>query len=99
MTAPRESKQWHVGAQNDQIYVIEGRAPSKDNDYPSAAVPAVEEHDDDYEGHQDRDCFTCGGDGYVMGSDLDDPLWYDYDEVYKCPNCRGSGNAKDQTYW
>lgn len=50
---------------------------------------------DEYE----RDCQTCGGDGYVMGSDLDDPLWYDDGEVYKCPNCRGSGNAKDQTFW
>lgn len=28
------TKPWYVGAQNDMLYIIAGRAPSPDNDYP-----------------------------------------------------------------
>ncbi len=44
-------------------------------------------------------CPNCGGEGWVMGDDLDDPLWYDPDAAYKCPCCHGSGDAKDCTFW
>ncbi len=66
------------------------------------------EYEDDYDdcgcGDPDcsecgRDCWECSGDGYVSGEDMNDPLWYDEDELYRCPNCGGSGDAKDCTYW
>lgn len=48
-------------------------------------------------------CHTCGGEGWgVVGSDWDsdDPINGPYDgEIERCPNCRGSGKAKDCTYW
>jgi hypothetical protein len=69
------------------------------------------EYDDDYDecgcGDEDcpqcggRNCWECGGDGWVDGAELadEDPFWYDADEIYKCPNCGGSGDGKDCTYW
>lgn len=53
--------------------------------------------DEDY--NEDLDCWQCGGEGLVDGAELGDPLWYDEDNFYKCPNCGGSGDAKDCTYW
>ena len=55
------------------------------------------DEDDPYD--EDRDCHKCGGEGWVVGSELDDPLRYDDNEAYRCPCCRGSGNAKDCIYW
>lgn len=52
-----------------------------------------------WDGEYESDCMTCGGDGYVYGADMDDRLWYDDDEIIRCPNCRGSGSASDQTFW
>ena len=50
-----------------------------------------------------RWCTECGGDGYgIVGVDWDP---HDYingphpGEVELCRNCRGSGLAKDMTYW
>ena len=54
-------------------------------------------HDDcDYD---DDNCHYCGGDGFVWGNELNDPLWYAEDVAYECPCCRGSGLAKDCTFW
>jgi DnaJ-class molecular chaperone len=62
--------------------------------------PQLEEHDEDeWPDHLDRDCQTCGGDGFVTGYDMSDPLMFDDDEILVCHNCRGSGHAKDQTFW
>ena len=58
--------------------------------------------DDEYpwdDGDPEPQCMTCGGEGFVFGDELDDPLWYDSGEAYSCPNCSGSGLRKDQTYW
>lgn len=59
---------------------------------------------DDLDGEWDegRDCMTCGGEGWgEPGYDWDDtdPLWYTPGTLEPCPNCRGSGLAKDQWYW
>jgi len=51
----------------------------------------------DLDPHDDR-CNFCGGDGFVYGDELGDPLWYDDDESYVCPCCRGSGAAKDMIF-
>lgn len=51
-----------------------------------------------YDDDDDYECWQCGGDGYVSGDELSDPLWYDDDETYICPCCGGSGLAKDCTY-
>ncbi len=60
-----------------------------------------DEWDDDCDDYDPdgNECHACGGEGWVMGSELDDPLWYDQDESYRCPCCGGSGEAKDCTYW
>ena len=56
------------------------------------------EPDDDYE-----PCQTCGGDGVEECEDFDtsEGCW-ERDcngRIHTCPNCRGSGKAKDQWYW
>lgn len=53
----------------------------------------------DWEDDDDDRCHFCGGDGCVFGEDLDDPLWYDPETIYRCPCCNGSGEAKDCTFW
>lgn len=56
--------------------------------------------DIDEDGNEcDRSCQTCRGEGWVEGEEFGDPLWYAPDESYTCPNCNGSGDARDQTYW
>ena len=59
--------------------------------------PWVAGGEDDYE--EDSSCHYCGGEGWKMGDELDDPMWYDPETVYKCPCCNGSGDAKDCTFW
>lgn len=48
-------------------------------------------------------CTECGGDGCgILGHDFPniDPLWDGPDgDVIDCPNCGGSGLAKDMTHW
>lgn len=48
-------------------------------------------------------CTECGGDGWgILGCDFCniDPLWDGPDgQIVECPNCHGSGLAKDMTYW
>lgn len=60
------------------------------------------EHDLDEEDF-DLECHTCGGEGWgIVGVhwDSDDPVNGPYpSEVEKCPNCLGSGLAKDCWYW
>ena len=43
----------------------------------------------------DERCYWCGGEGFIPGSEMGDPLWYDEDESYPCPSCYGSGLRKD----
>lgn len=66
------------------------RLPEQDDDY---------EYDDD----EDRDCSYCGGDGWgIVGTDwdTDDAINGPYNgEIERCPNCGGSGNADDMTFW
>lgn len=44
---------WYVGAQNDSLFIVAGRAPSPDNDYPfhgadrTAIAKVYDEHRDD----------------------------------------------------
>lgn len=58
---------------------------------------------DDYESDPDAPCTECHGDGWgILGDDFanTDPLWDGPDgQVIRCPNCHGSGKAKDMTYW
>jgi hypothetical protein len=60
--------------------------------------------DDEYDDLDDDDsCSEWGGDGWgTLGVDFSnpDPLWNGPDgKLVRCPNCRGSGLAKDMTYW
>lgn len=50
----------------------------------------------------DHWCHTCGGDGWGISGEswpVDDPVNDAPGEVEECPNCRGSGLAKDCWYW
>ncbi len=48
-------------------------------------------------------CQTCDGDGFELCEDVNssEGCWEsDCDgSAHTCPNCRGSGLAKDQWYW
>ena len=57
-----------------------------------------EEYEDREYNDEERDCLICGGEGYVSGEDMNDPLWYDADEVVRCTSCLGSGLRKDMTW-
>lgn len=58
-----------------------------------------DEDDDPYGDDIERYCHWCGGEGFVSGDELGDPLWYDESEFYTCTSCGGTGNAKDMTIW
>lgn len=63
------------------------------------------EQDDDYEYDDDEsaECSYCGGEGWgIVGVDwdTDDAINGPYDgETETCPNCGGSGDAEDMTFW
>lgn len=72
---------------------------SKVAEMPAADDPADDPADDGY----DASCMTCGGEGHKECDDFDSsegcwthPACMGYGF---CPNCRGSGLAKDQWYW
>lgn len=52
----------------------------------------IEAGDDSY----DDPCHQCGGDGVVLGEDMEDP---EEAGPMRCPCCGGSGDAKDCVYW
>lgn len=55
---------------------------------------------DDYE--DDESCQTCGGDGFEQCEDDSSEGCWEWDcdgDIHLCPNCYGSGRAKDQCYW
>ena len=59
--------------------------------------------DDDEDFDPNWACQTCGGDGVEECEDFDtsEGCW-ERDcngRIHTCPNCRGSGKAKDQWYW
>lgn len=57
----------------------------------------------DYPDEDDDSCHYCGGDGWgIVGLDWDceDGVNGPYNgEIGECPNCHGSGKAKDMTFW
>ena len=63
----------------------------------------VDYHDDYDDAADGGPCQTCGGDGFEECEDTDsaEGCWIaDCDgEIHTCPNCNGSGLAKDQWYW
>lgn len=62
-----------------------------------------ENYDELFDDEDDDGCSFCGGDGWgIVGTDwdTDDAINGPSDgEVEKCPNCGGSGDAKDMTFW
>lgn len=68
---------------------------------------SAEPYDDDYYEEYDGDdgdaCSYCGGEGWgIVGTDWDsdDPINGPYNgEIEVCPNCHGSGDAQDMTFW
>lgn len=57
---------------------------------------------EDYDNFDEDDgrCMSCGGDGIMDQQEAeDDYINYGPGEWVKCPNCGGSGLAKDQQYW
>lgn len=51
----------------------------------------------------DDPCVTCGGDGFEACEDQfsSEGCWEPgcSGDLHRCPNCRGSGRAKDQRFW
>lgn len=64
----------------------------------ASCAPDDRPDDDDFDNGEGR-CHVCLGEGYVFGDEMDDPDWYEPGKTYNCPCCRGSGDAKDCTYW
>ncbi len=61
----------------------------------------MEDEEDDYEAEDfdpESECLICGGEGWVTGDTLMDPLYWNVDKAYTCRSCGGSGLAKDMTY-
>lgn len=58
----------------------------------------LDPYESDFDDEAD-DCLWCGGEGYLYGDEMGDPLWYDADESYPCPSCHGTGLRKDMTLW
>jgi len=60
------------------------------------------EQDDEYD-PENALCTYCGGEGWgIVGVnwDSDDPINGPYDgDIERCPNCHGSGFARDMTFW
>lgn len=54
---------------------------------------------DDYDSEIEPDCLICGGEGFLSGEDMGDPLWYDDAKLYRCYSCGGTGLRKDMTVW
>lgn len=47
-----------------------------------------------------EECHTCGGDGFVWNvADVTGRYFWDTDGPGDCPNCKGSGLAKDCRYF
>jgi hypothetical protein len=47
-----------------------------------------------------KECHYCGGEGGGFVEDFGlDPLLYGFREYVNCPCCKGSGLAKDETFW
>ncbi len=44
-------------------------------------------------------CSECGGEGWISGDTMYDPICYDPNKIYECRCCGGSGLAKDMTYF
>ncbi len=59
-----------------------------------------DEDNDPYYYELDTRCNTCGGDGFVesVAAETGRHFW-DTEGPGKCPNCRGSGLARDCWYW
>lgn len=72
-------------------------APTLDELYGPGASSADDEIDFD-DGGTERECWHCGGEGYIDGYE-DDPLWFSPGEIERCASCGGSGLAKDMTIW
>lgn len=57
----------------------------------------------DWPDEDDDSCSYCGGDGWgIVGTDwgCEDGVNGPYNgEIEQCPNCHGSGKAKDMTFW
>ena len=63
-----------------------------------------EPQDYEYDDYDDEPgCMTCGGEGYEECEDVNssEGCWEaDCNGIiHTCPNCRGSGKAKDQRFW
>lgn len=69
-----------------------------DADDPDRSADASDYDDNDFD--PEHPCHTCGGDGFVDSVAEESGRWgWDEDEPGQCPNCNGSGLAKDCWYW
>lgn len=70
--------------------------------FPAPVEPEWSCEDDDYD-PDDPGCQTCGGDGFeeCEDSNSSEGCWERRcnGRLHECPNCGGSGLARDQRFW
>lgn len=64
---------------------------------------AIDVHEDHSEFDPEPSCMTCSGDGWEWCEDTDsaEGCWESgcNGKSHTCPNCGGTGDAKDQRFW
>lgn len=60
--------------------------------------PSIEKDQRETELEESSCTYGCD-EGYFWGSELDDPLWYDADELYPCASCGGTNLRSKMTLW
>ncbi len=75
-------------------------SPKPDDIEASASCHCSDDFDDNEYDYEDQSCHTCGGEGWVDSVAEATGRWgWDDPRPGTCPNCKGSGLAKDCSTW
>lgn len=85
----REASEGKLVGQTDAD--VGGGGPDRSPGFDDPDEPHGCEYDD-----EDRNCHSCGGDGFVEEDDWQEER---YGQLVTCWNCRGSGLSRDCWLW